>query len=381
MSKPKIAFVIHNFLVGGVERFIFDLLDNLLKRNKIQLSLATVFGAGPLEKRFRALGIPLYSAGPFKEIKKKLPFKLYWFIIAPVTLFRLLIWLKQTKPNVVVTSLYLADILGILAAYTAAVPHRVVIQHDVQRLGGLKSWLKKYLALRLATHIVANSETTKEFLIKHFGVAPERVVLIPNGIDLTLFRSGLKSSPPSSRDLTLGFVGRLEPVKGPIYFVEALGILKDSFGLEPRAFMVGDGSLRPYLEQQAVLKGISRLEFWGLSSDVPTALREIDILVVPSLAEGFGLVVLEGLVAGKVVVASNLPAVRELLGPENELLFPPRDARALALRLAKVLRDYSLFLRLRQETENWFHQQAPNFDIQAVADRYRQLFRSCISAC
>ncbi|OGB74174.1 hypothetical protein A2V68_00105 [candidate division Kazan bacterium RBG_13_50_9] len=370
--RKKAVIIINNFAVGGVERLFLNILPQL-DRDKVEPYLVTVWGSGPLEKEYLALGIPIYFAGGRFKFNKKNPLlKLCFTIIAPLTLLRLLATLRRIKPDTVLTCLNQADILGIWAAWLAGVPKRIVRQADVEEPRPLVGFLKKRLAFGHATGVVANSANTKTFVQRRFSVPGDKIEVIPNGIDLKSFAKGAVRSDEG--ELVLGVVGRLEPVKGVEYLLRALSILKNEFGLIPPVIIVGAGSLMESLMEYAKRVGLARVKFLGEQIDVTGALEQMDVLVVPSLHEGFGMVVLEGLAAGKLVVASALPAIRDLITDgENGLLFPIGDSKALAMILRGVLTDPKLFHRVSNGAQRWLACSGQEFDIKNVSRRYESL--------
>lgn len=377
MQKKKIVFVINNFLVGGVERLLLDLLSHLDK-NRFEIEIITVLGSGPLEKDFRSLGLPIYFAySSNSALPKKLPFKLYWILIAPFTLLRLIIFLIKIKSDVVITSLWQADILGMIASRFCRIKERIIIQHDVHRLSFSRRLFKKFFAFCQTTHVIANSETVRKFLINYWKIPPRKVVVIHNGIDIRRFKNGRKETNISN--LVIGMIGRLEPIKGPLHLLEALKILKDKFSLEPSTIFIGEGSLRQNLKKYTKENNLKNVQFIGFVSDIISSLKEIDILVVPSLEEGFGLVALEGLVSYKIIIASDLPAIRELItNGQDGLLFKVGQSRELVLALRKVLTDQSFFEYLKDNTKTWVKERGVSFDARTIAHRYEMFINECL---
>ncbi|MBU4023147.1 glycosyltransferase, partial [Patescibacteria group bacterium] len=148
----KIVFIMNNFLIGGTEKFLYGLIKNLDK-DKFEISIVSTWGSGVLEKDFQTLGLPIYFAGSrgcLSNIFAKI-FSVFG------TAFRLVVFLKKNKPDIVVTSLYQSDILGIFSSWLVGVKKRIIIQHDVKRLNFFVRIIKKIFAINLATKIIANS--------------------------------------------------------------------------------------------------------------------------------------------------------------------------------------------------------------------------------
>ncbi len=357
----------NNFSIGGTEKFLYNLIKNF-DRDKFQISIASTWGSGPLEKDFQELGLPIYFAGPRGTLSN---------IFAKIfsvfgTTFRLVIFLKKNKPDIVITSLYQSDILGIFSAWLVGVKKRIFIQHDVKRLNFFVRIIKRIFAVNLATKIIANSNTTKDFLISFFRAPESKISVIYNGVDSENMKRGAKKA--AEKNIVFGIIGRLEPVKGHICFLEAMKILKKE-GFEPQALLVGDGELREQLKEFTKKNGLENIQFTGMAGDVPAQLKLIDVLVVPSLSEGFGLVALEGLFSEKVVVASALPAIKEFIQHnDNGFLFEPGNAKELALILKALITDYNFLLSAQARIKKWLETTGQRFNIANVALCYEEIF-------
>lgn len=156
-----------------------------------------------------------------------------------------------------------------------------------------------------------------------------------------------KETPPEPRPKELIFVGRLVSDKGASVLLEAMAFLE----AKPRLTIAGDGPERASLERQAIdLELQSRVDFIGAqtSEELAKLLRQHQILVVPSRwQEPFGIVALEGIASGCVLVGSAEGGLAEAIGPCG-LTFPNGDAQALAHALSRLLEDPAEQNRLRQ---------------------------------
>jgi glycogen synthase len=162
-------------------------------------------------------------------------------------------------------------------------------------------------------------------------------IVIPNPYDDSKF--GLNSY--IKRDLDLVFVGRLVSDKGVDCLLRSLALLREE-GLSPKLSIIGEGPERHKLDQLCLeLKLYNQVTFFGAKSqpEVSNLLRRHQILVVPTLiAEGFGVVALEGLASGCLVIGSELGGLPEAIGPGG-MTFPNGDPVALAKSLVNALRD------------------------------------------
>ncbi|MFA5360548.1 MAG: glycosyltransferase [Candidatus Paceibacterota bacterium] len=216
MQKKKLVFIWNNFLIGGTERILLDLLENL-DRNKFDINVITILGSGPMEEEFRKSGSLIFFAGS-KKYPSSVFSKMIWVLSTPLILLRLIVFLKKINPDTIVTSLYQSDILGYLA--NISLDKRIVsIQHDMVKKGLFVKRLKTK-ALKKADKIIAISEDVRQFLIEYFGVSDSKIEVIYNGVNFEKFFSFQK--PDDNWEPVFGIIARLDKIKGQIYILEAL---------------------------------------------------------------------------------------------------------------------------------------------------------------
>ncbi len=135
-------------------------------------------------------------------------------------------------------------------------------------------------------------------------------------------------------------VANLYPVKGHTHLIQALALLK---GAHPRLHLAlaGRGQLHDDLSRQAARLGLEdRVHLLGLRADVPNLLRSADLFVLASLSEGLPLALLEAMLAGTPVVATQVGEVPSVLGDDvYGLTVPPADSIALAEAIHRILDD------------------------------------------
>lgn len=367
-DREKIVWVINNFAIGGSERIVLDIISQLKEQHEVHI--VSVLGGGPLGEEFKKHAGHVYFAGPRYDSHKGVPKKLLWILTAPITFVKLLRYIAREKPHAVLSSLFLADVLGMTAAQLVGVKRRILVQHDVHEFGRFKNFLKVHVGLANATRIIAVSDAVKNFLQITWRQGAEKVVVITNSVDVESLQQGIREGERG--DVVIGYLGRLEKIKGPQYFVEALRILAQK-EVSPKTFIFGSGDLESSLQETAQRHGLTHVHFEGTVLDVPSALQKVDLLVVPSEEEGFGLVVTEALFAGKVVIASDLPAFHELINAgENGLLFQAKDSESLAFTLEKVLGDKELLQALQEGVAWWAETNKEKFDIATKAREYKK---------
>ena len=208
-------------------------------------------------------------------------------------------------------------------------------------------WVDRYVCV---------SQSVAEFTVRQARIRPEKITVIPNGIDWQKYPSANPADVSQlgvrpGRKLIVA-IGRLEEQKGFGWLISSA-----SQWLAPLAdwdlLIVGDGPMRTYLQQEAYRQGLSdRIHFAGLRPDVPELLAASHLLVLSSQWEGMPNVVLEAMASGLPVVATRVEGVAELLGPNLEQQSVPYgDTAALRDRLARIGGDPALAARLGQENQ------------------------------
>jgi glycosyltransferase involved in cell wall biosynthesis len=198
---------------------------------------------------------------------------------------------------------------------------------------------------------IAISRAIARFCVEVEGAPASRIHPIYYGLDARRLLVDPKDARPALRreldtgklDILVGMACRLIEQKGVGFGLKAFGRIAEQF---PNAHLViaGEGPLRSALENEAHwMAAGSRVHFLGWRSDVSFVLAALDILLVPSLWEGFGLVMLEAMAQAVPIIASDVSAIPEVVvHGETGLLVPPRDADALAEALALLVGDKAL---------------------------------------
>jgi glycosyltransferase involved in cell wall biosynthesis len=274
---------------------------------------------------------------------------------------------------------------GVLAARAAGVPVVVASEHQAAyRLHGAKRRLNA-LADRSVDAFIAVSEHDYGTQRCESGRPVAKLVRIHNGIDAARF-DGCSQPAVASLRVALGIasdapvvgvIGRLEQQKGISYFLQALPLLAARRpGLV--ALIVGDGSMMAALQAQAAALGVAGLtRFTGFLPDVAQVLALLDVVVIPSIWEPFGLVALEAMAAGRPVVASNVGGLPEIISNgETGLLVAAADPAALAAAIERLWGDADLCARLavcgRQRV-------AAGFSLQMMATKVDELYRRLLA--
>ncbi|MFN3476312.1 MAG: glycosyltransferase family 4 protein [Candidatus Methylomirabilales bacterium] len=282
-----------------------------------------------------------------------------------LALFQIYRLIRQGRFDLVHTHTSKAGILGRVAARLAGVPRLVHTPHGHIFTGYTGRVLTSFFILleRWAAGftdriIGLTDQEIQDHLERKIG-RPEQFVRIPSGIEVERFEgahvgAGFKPAPTSAVKVSLGLppeafligsVGRLEPIKGPRYLLEAFQALAPRFPHLSLAF-VGEGELLPELRSYAKSEGLAdRVLFLGWRDDVPVLLHAFDLFVLPSLNEGMGRALVEAMATGLPIVATRACGIPEVVG-EAGLLVEAGNARALADGIEQLLLDPALRSRL-----------------------------------
>lgn len=334
----RVQHVIKVTGVAGAERHLLTLIPGLRARGVDARLLALVEPENPVE----ALRIEAEKAGiPFDRM-----------VIhgnADLSLIgKLRAYFKQTPPEIVHTHLLHADLYGIPAARLAGVPRVITSRHNDDDFRRKTQWRMIHRAQwRMLDAGIGISDAITRFCVEVEGAPPDKMTTIRYGINAAPLdvaqkaadRAAVRAELGFSADMPIiGMVGRLIPQKGFAYGIEAFAALNHP---DARLVIAGEGSLRGELEGRAAALHVSdRVVFLGWRTDIDRLNRAFDVFLMPSLWEGFGLVLLETMACAVPVIASRVSAIPEIVvDGETGLLAPPRDSAALTAALDRMLRD------------------------------------------
>ena len=191
--------------------------------------------------------------------------------------------------------------------------------------------------LLAADRVVVMSERQRQ----QFPRAGDRIQIVHNAVvDLPQGSRPLPPSPPRVATRSrIGVIGRLSPEKGVDIFLDACTILLER-GMEFDALIVGDGVQRERLEKSAAALGLlnERVHFLGHLPASRALYEDLDLVVIPSRTEGLPNVLLEAIGVGRLVVATNVGAIPEVLGGTRAgILVQSGDAASLAAAIEDAL--------------------------------------------
>ena len=291
--------------------------------------------------------------------------------------------LAEAKPDLVHTYLEVSSTLGVAATLSLGAVAPPIVVQLVNDLYARPLWARivgRLLAGRVAGYVAVSPGVRRTALHAYHGQA-RRVAVIPPGIDLHRFDRARVDPALTARfrqgaSRVVGTVGRLADQKGLHVLLDAAPrLLADDPGT--RLLIVGDGPLRPSLERQARRLGVERaVAFAGHQADVVPAYSAMDVFVLPSRYEGFGIVFLEAMAIGVPAVGTRVVGSEDAVADGvTGLLVPYGDAPALAAAVTRLLSDCGLRERVRAEAAR---KVARDHGREAMARRTESFYRELL---
>jgi glycosyltransferase involved in cell wall biosynthesis len=249
-----------------------------------------------------------------------------------------------------------------------------IIIGSQRQMGDLLSSVKsqaQLAGLRLCDRVVCNSHAAAARLIEQ-GIGRGRVVVIENGLPPSAFYRAQPALPRMPGVLRVGMLARMNtPSKNHKLFLQAAARITPRFP-EVQFVLVGDGPLRPELEEEAGNLGLgSQVQFLGDRRDISSVLASLDVTVLPSDSESLSNAILESMAAGVPVVASEVGGNPELLREGRGLLVHVGSEQALAQAMERILLDGSLRVQLGEKAKCFAEK---NFTIENMRRRHENLY-------
>jgi glycosyltransferase involved in cell wall biosynthesis len=223
----KLLFVTHEMDNGGVSRLLGSIQKALTKAN-ISNKILTLFGLGEM---FDKSTCDTLARGVIKiqKLRKHSRFlKLIYLVQSPIIVTKFLKYIENYKPDIIVTNMWGSDIISLLTR-EEGYQKIVSIQHNVVKINPFLRVLK-IMALKHVDYVIAISQAVEQFLIDYFKVPESKIKVIYNGIETNKFLDCIKNN--TSKDLVFGTIARLDKIKGHIYILESLNLLKVRFNAQ-----------------------------------------------------------------------------------------------------------------------------------------------------
>lgn len=342
----KVLYVIDGLGTGGAERSLAEMLPPLQSAGFVPAVFYLYERQEGVEDDVRRLGVEvrLLEGG---------------LLISRVAALRRHI--TRIRPDVIHTTIYQSNLIGRLAAAGCGIPlltslitmpfapiRRLDPHISRWRLSSARA-VDRAAARHLTTHFHAITQAVKVDAVRALGIPADRITVVERGRDpARLGLPGFERHRATRRrfglgpdDLVLINVGRQEYPKGQIYLLDAFARLAADHPQMVLLVAGRTGLATPELQRWLSTSPVrDRVHLLGHRSDVPDLLAAADLFVFPSLYEGLGGALIEAMALGLPIVASDLPAIREVVEERgNALLVPPAAPSGLARALAALLGD------------------------------------------
>ena len=363
MGKIKILHVITSLGLGGAENLLLSYLKNLDKKKYS-------FYVCCLRDQPDDLSFEISEYAQIINLKMKSKFN-------PMVVFHLLKVIKSIQPEIIHTHLFQPRIFTTFAHLLYR--RGVLITHKHSIVNPKKHhifMLLEIAAILFNKKVIAISKSVEQSLCKYEFIPQSKIFVLTNSIDYQKFNQAFNQrAHPIEKSIVIGTVGRIERVKGIKYLLMAMKIILRQYS-NAKLDIVGDGSELNKLKLLSEKLSISNsVRFFGkLAYPIPNYSR-MDIFVLPSLLEGFGIVLLEAMAAGIPVIATNVHGIREVvIDGKSGILIPPKNPEAIAKAVSRIIEDRQLSKDLVEEGFT----RAKLFDIQEHLLKLENLYNSLL---
>jgi len=372
MERIKVLHMIAHLHTGGTERQLAQLVKYMNEGDEF-LPIVCTFRDGEIRKDIEDAGVRVVIIPKRGRID-------------PGLIFRLVRFLKAESPQVLNTWLFTANTWGRIAGILAHIP--VIVGAERRAQFGKRGFFSRKIN-KILTHITdimaVNAHSIKDYLVNIEGINPDKVVVVRNWFDFEKFDEALRRANVSQMrkefgigegDIVVCTVARLAEQKDHATLLKAARIVLDRES-RVKFLLVGDGPLREELE---ALRKSLHLEngviFAGRREDIPEILAACDIVALSSIREGLPNALIEGMAAGKPIVATNIDGNVELVKDgENGFIVPPKEPQLFAEALLKLVQDEGLRGRMGQAARKFVEE---NFDRQKAIERLLEVYRELL---
>ncbi|MBA4396804.1 MAG: hypothetical protein C0394_05415 [Syntrophus sp. (in: bacteria)] len=383
-GKRTVLHVIDALNVGGAQELLVLLADKTPKSD-YRTIVCVIQPDITVKSRIESRGAPVYCLERLRpSILAPVEFILYLYR----NIRDIIALCRRHDVDVVHCHLSDAEFLGIPAGWLFGADRILSTVHypallPERKTGDLRNYLRilfTRMLYHMADAVIAVSDDVAEQLQAVFRLAPEKIKIVINGIDV----DAIHATPPKQALLSsLGAlpgqrlvtsVGRLMPPKGHRYLIEAMPLLKSRCS-DLQLLLAGDGDLRASLEQLSERLGVRpSVSFLGSRNDIHEILALTDVFVLPSLSEGTSLALLEAMAAGKPIVATDIPGNSAILKhAHNCLLAPAGHPEKLAEAVAFLLEHPPI---AAEYGRNAYRDVSSRFSIDQTVSQLAVLWRS-----
>ena len=357
----RILHIITSLRTGGAERLVTELA---LRNGGDKVDILLFDGTRtPLMEKVEIGGVTVHSLGKGPKAMRN-----------PLLLIRLARFLRKHPCDIIHTH---NTPCQILVAFVSGRSTLVTTEHSTSNRRRNWRWLRTIERWMYGRYnkIICVGEQTRQALSAWLS-RPEldkRMIVIPNGIDLDRYsraKPNRNGEPRICFDILM--LAAFRPPKDHATLIRSMQLLPKEYQLQLAGDAETEEDRRILLHCKNLVRTLSlqdRIFFLGVRSDTPELIAASDVVVLSSFYEGFGLSALEGMAAGKPVIASDVDGLRDLVSDAG-LLFPPGDAETLATLIRDICENPEKAREIGQRCKVKVRQ----YDIAETARRYKNLY-------
>lgn len=365
-KKTKLVVAINDFRIGGAQKVLCDVMNNLDK-DLFDIYLVTLIEPNGQDSFYDSLSAHVHVV--------RFDFKGFtdWYSWRSLYTF-----LKQTKPDVVWSNLYFSN--TVVRCLKIFVGYKVVVtEHNTYRWKTLAHRVIDSVLARVTTKIVTVSKTVAEYTAAFEWITKSKFIVIPNGIDYGVYQRTLDEREQQQVRKEFGWTENAKIIISVGQFIKQknhqllIAAFSEFVKNNPdyRLLILGDGSLRPQLERQIKdLQLEKHVALPGIKKDLAAYYAASEFFVLPSLFEGFGIVCIEAMAAGLPVIATKVAGPTEYIAnAENGYLSDTTKEDFLQhmnILSTKLEQKPNMFVERTKKT-------ALSYDITVVVKEYERL--------
>ena len=364
-EKHRLMLITHDLAIGGLQQVVMNICRTI-DRGLFDVSVLCLRGLGEFSPEFEKMGIkvhllPKTQNGPdyFSPLK-----------VAKI--------LRHEKIDIIHTHNTQPFIDGTIGALLSGVKTIIHTDHSREYPDKRRYMFAEWLMSHFAYKVVGVSEPTSQALIQYEKISPKKVITILNGIEGSKFEIVIDKGPKkkelgiTSDGPIIGLAVRLTKAKGITYLLQAMPEIIKAY---PNITLViaGTGDYEDRLKKEARDRGIDKnVLFLGPRLDIPELLKLFDLYVLPSLWEGLPIVLLEAMVAGCPVVATDVGGnYMAIQHGENGSLIEPKNPDLLASEVIRVLSNEGLRTNYARKSAQRFKEK---FSAEVMTQNYQRLY-------
>lgn len=372
-SKIKVLFVIDTLEGYGAEKSLVEISKNLKEVSPV---FVHIYKGAMLRPALEEAGIKVYSI----SLKQKYGFRKAVKLLQEI-------YLKE-KPHLIHATLYRSEI--ITRKLKAKFPEIKLIGSLVSNAYSEDRYFGKDYIARIKLHyfyllekktvplvdlFISNSHTIKRVTSDALGIPDEKIQVIFRGRDKNNYKNFINRSRADTfkdKKIILLNVSRLIPLKGQLDLIRALPEVTKKFDV--KLIIAGDGYYKARLEHEIIRLELEKyIELIGRTDKVINCLEKTDLFLYPSYSEGLPGALIEAMMAGNIIIASDIPENLECVNESCAVLFEKGNIVDLSDKILKVLGNLNTYKKLGLKAQKTAFEK---FDIKKIARQYESVYWS-----